>query len=314
MATKIATREAYGRALAALGKADGRIVALDADLSKSTKTADFAAVCPERFFNAGIAEQNMAGVAAGLAAGGKIPFISTFAVFAAGRAFEQIRNSIAYPGLNVKIAATHAGITVGEDGGSHQAVEDIALMRVLPGMSVVVPADGVETASAVAVLAEHEGPAYLRLGRLATPQVHEDDYEFVLGKGVLLREGADVAVFACGMMVAPALEAARLLQEEGISAAVANISTIKPLDEELIVRLAASCGAVVTAEEHSVIGGLGGAVAECLAENCPAPLARVGLRDSFGQSGSPAELLRHYGLTGQAFAEKCREVLRRKRG
>ncbi|MCL2816980.1 MAG: transketolase family protein [Clostridiales bacterium] len=313
MGEKTATREAYGRALAALGKTDGRIVALDADLSKSTKTADFAAVCPERFFNAGIAEQNMAGVAAGLAASGKIPFISTFAVFAAGRAFEQIRNSIAYPGLNVKIAATHAGITVGEDGGSHQAIEDIALMRVLPGMSVVVPADGVETASAVGVLARHEGPAYLRLGRLATPQVHADDYEFVLGKGVLLREGADVAIFACGMMVAPALQAARLLQEEGVSAAVANISTIKPLDEELVIRLAASCGAAVTAEEHSVIGGLGGAVAECLAENCPVPLGRVGLQDRFGQSGSPAELLRHYGLTEQAIAEKCREVLRRKR-
>ncbi|MCL2677905.1 MAG: transketolase family protein [Clostridiales bacterium] len=313
MGEKTATREAYGKALAALGKTDERIVALDADLSKSTKTADFAAVCPERFFNAGIAEQNMAGVAAGLAACGKIPFISTFAVFAAGRAFEQIRNSIAYPGLNVKIAATHAGITVGEDGGSHQAIEDIALMRVLPGMSVIVPADGVEAASAVGVLAQHEGPAYLRLGRLATPQVHEDDYEFVLGKGVLLREGVDIAIFACGMMVAPALQAARLLEESGVSAAVANISTIKPLDEELIVRLASSCGAAVSAEEHSVIGGLGGALAECLAENCPVPFGRVGLADRFGQSGSPAELLRHYGLTEEDIARKCREVLAKKR-
>ena len=308
----VATREAYGKALAAYGQEHAEIVVMDADLSKSTKTADFAAVCPERFFNAGIAEQNMMGVAAGLAASGKTPFVSTFAVFATGRAFEQIRNSIAYPRLNVKIAATHAGITVGEDGGSHQSVADIALMRAMPNMTVVVPADGIETAQAVEALAQTKGPAYLRLGRLATPQVNGEDYRFELGKGVLLRRGSDVAIFACGMMVAPALAAADLLAQESIQAAVANIHTLKPLDESFIAELAAECGCAVTAEEHSIIGGLGSAVAEVVAQNRPVPVLRVGINDSFGQSGSPAVLLEKYGLTAIHIASRAKAAIARK--
>ena len=305
---KQATREAYGKALAALGQENENIIVLDADLSKSTKTAEFAAVCPERFFNAGIAEQNMTGVAAGLAASGKVPFISSFAVFATGRNFEQIRNSIAYPRLNVKIAATHAGITVGEDGGSHQSIEDISLMRTLPNMTVVVPCDDVETAGAVRAIAEMQGPCYLRLGRLATPQVNPDDYKFELGRGVVLREGADAVIFACGMMVAPALEAAEKLAEEGLSAAVVNIHTIKPLDKELVLAYVAKCKAVVTAEEHNVIGGLGSAVAEVMAEAGCGRLGRIGVQDSFGQSGKPAELLAHYGLTANDIAAKVKEI------
>jgi len=302
----IATREAYGKALAACGKENENIVVLDADLSKSTKTADFAAVCPERFFNAGIAEANMVGVAAGLASCGKVPFVSTFAVFATGRAFEQIRNSVAYPRLNVKIAATHAGITVGEDGGSHQSVADIALMRSLPNMTVVVPADGIEAAAAVEALAEYKGPAYLRLGRLAAPTVNKADYKFEPGRGVVLRRGSDVAIFACGMMVAPALEAAELLAQESIQAAVINIHTIKPIDEDIIIETARECGCVVTAEEHNIIGGLGSAVAEVLGENYPVPLKRVGINDSFGQSGSPAVLMEKYGLTATNIAAKAK--------
>ena len=308
----VATREAYGKALAAYGQEHKEIVVMDADLSKSTKTADFAAVCPERFFNAGIAEQNMMGVAAGLAASGKTPFVSTFAVFATGRAFEQIRNSIAYPRLNVKIAATHAGITVGEDGGSHQSVADIALMRALPNMTVVVPADGIETAQAVEALAQSKGPAYLRLGRLATPQVNGENYRFELGKGVLLRRGSDVVIFACGMMVAPALAAADLLAQESIQAAVANIHTLKPLDEAFIAELAAECGCAVTAEEHSIIGGLGSSVAEVVAQNRPVPVLRVGINDSFGQSGSPAVLLEKYGLTAIHIAGQAKAAIARK--
>ena len=305
----IATREAYGQALARLGTKYPELVVLDADLSGSTKTADFAAVCPERFFNAGIAEQNMAGIAAGLAAEGKIVFISSFAVFATGRAFEQIRNSIAYPRLNVKIAATHAGITVGEDGGSHQAIEDIGLMRLLPGMTVIVPADAVEARQAVAVAAAHQGPVYLRLGRLATPQVNADDYTFRLRHGVLLRPGRDLVIFANGMMVAAALDAAALLSAEGIETAVANIHTVKPLDKEFIINLAASCRAVLTVEEHSIIGGLGSAVAEVLAEECPVPLTRIGIADTFGQSGKPGELLAAYGLTPEQIAAKARQLV-----
>ena len=309
---KQATREAYGKALAELGKENENIVVLDADLSKSTKTADFAAVCSERFFNAGIAEQNMTGVAAGLATCGKIPFISSFAVFAAGRNFEQIRNSIAYPKLNVKIAATHAGITVGEDGGSHQAIEDISLMRTLPNMTVVVPCDGVETAAAVKAVANMQGPCYLRLGRLATPQVNDEDYQFELGKGVVLKEGKDAVIFACGMMVAPALEAAALLQDE-LQVAVINIHTIKPLDKELIIKYAAQCEAVVTVEEHNIIGGLGSAVAEVLAEEGIGIQIRVGINDCFGQSGSPAELLENYGLTGEKIAENVKILWQKKK-
>ena len=313
MTDKIATREAYGKALARLAATDERIVVLDADLSKSTKTADFAAVAPERFFNCGIAEQNMLGVAAGLAASGKVPFASTFAVFATGRAFEQIRNSIAYPGLNVKIAATHAGITVGEDGGSHQSIEDIALMRVLPGMTVVVPADGPEAEQAVYALAKHNGPAYLRLGRLATPVVNSEDYKFELGKGVLLRKGTDIIIFACGGMVSVALEAAQLLATESIFAAVANIHTIKPLDADFILEYASHCGAAFTVEEHNVLGGLGSAVAEVLSEHCPVPLFRLGINDSFGQSGSPQALLEKYGLTATAVASRVKGVLHKKK-
>ena len=310
---KIATREAYGQALAALAVENENIVVLDADLSKSTKTADFAQVAPQRFFNAGIAEQNMTGVAAGLAAAGKIPFISSFAVFAAGRAFEQIRNSIAYPALNVKIAATHAGISVGEDGGSHQAIEDIALMRVLPNMTVISPADGPEAAQAVRAAAGHMGPVYLRLGRLAVPLLHGADYQFKLGRGVLELPGRDIAIFATGMMVGHALEAAALLAEEGISAAVANIHTIKPLDTEFVLEQAALCGAVLTVEEHSIIGGLGSAIAEALLEGgCAAPFLRLGVQDQFGQSGSPAALMKHYGLTPIPIATQAKAVLAKK--
>jgi transketolase len=310
---KIATREAYGKALADLGSQNQRIVVLDADLSKSTKTCDFAAAHPDRFFNIGIAEQNMIGVAAGLAVSDKIPFVSSFAVFATGRAYEQIRNSVAYPFANVKIAATHAGITVGEDGATHQALEDIALMRALPGMTVVVPADALETEQAVAALTQMYGPAYLRLGRLSTPTVNMPDYEFRLGKGVLLRPGKDIAIFACGMMVQPSLEAADLLANEGIAAAVANIHTIKPLDKDFIIDLASCCGAALTVEEHNIIGGLGSAVAETLVENKPIPMLRVGVEDVFGQSGSPAALLETYGLTPAAISQKAKRALAMKK-
>ncbi|MGI6361674.1 MAG: transketolase family protein [Bacillota bacterium] len=309
---KIATRDAYGQALVEIGKYNKDLVVLDADLSKSTKTAGFAKAYPERFINVGIAEQNMVGVAAGLAVSGKIPFLSSFAVFATGRAFEQIRNSVAYSQNNVKIAATHAGITVGEDGGTHQSVEDIAIMRTLPQMVVIVPCDATETKQAVKSLVNLDGPAYLRLGRLAVPQISPEGYEFHLGKGVLLQEGSDIVIFACGMMVSVALEAAQILAAEGIAAAVANIHTIKPLDTQFIVNLAKICGAAVTVEEHSIIGGLGSAVAETLAEHCPVPLARVGVEDVFGQSGSPAELLDFYGLTPMGVVDKVKKVLAQK--
>ncbi|MTI96965.1 MAG: transketolase family protein [Firmicutes bacterium] len=303
---KIATRDAYGKALAALGEKREDIVVLDADLSKSTKTANFAAAFPERFFNIGIAETDMMATAAGLAAGGKLPFASTFAVFAAGRAYDQIRASIAYPNLNVKIAATHAGLTVGEDGATHQMNEDIALMRVLPNMTVVVPADGPEASAATRAVAEHHGPAYLRLGRPGVPVVNGEDYKFELGKGVLLRDGDDVVIFACGYMVHQALEAAALLADEGVSAAVVNIHTIKPLDRELVVKMARRCGRVVTAEEHSIYGGLGSAIAEVLSEEHPTKITRIGVRDVFGESGKPAELMEKYGLTAAAIAKAAK--------
>ena len=311
---KVATRDAYGRALVELGKACAEVVVLDADLSKSTKTADFAREFPERFFEVGVAEQNLMGTAAGLAAAGKIPFASSFAIFATGRAFEQIRNTIAYPRLNVKIAATHAGITVGEDGASHQSIEDVGLMRLLPNLTVVVPADARETEKAVWAAARLEGPVYLRLGRLAVPVIYEEDYDFVVGKAVLMRPGKDVAFIANGVMVYEALQAAEALAAEGISARVVNMHTVKPLDAEAVLAAAAETGAVVTAEEHSIIGGLGSAVAELLGENLPVPLKRVGLQDCFGESGSPAELMQKYGLTSLHLAEAAREVLRRKRG
>ena len=312
MTKKIATREAYGEALLQLGRENSDVVVLDADLSKSTKTYDFGKHFPERFFNMGIAEQNMVGTAAGLAASGKIAFCSTFAVFAAGRAFEQIRNSVAYPRLNVKIGASHAGITVGEDGGSHQAIEDIAIMRALPNMTVFVPADAVETVAAVRAAVKIDGPVYIRLGRLGVPVIHGDDFEFKPGQAVILREGKDLTLVATGIMVTTALEAATELAAEGIEATVLDMHTIKPLDAEAVISAAKSTGAIVTAEEHSIIGGLGSAVAEVLAENSQVPLKRVGIQDSFGESGKPAELLEKYGLTVKHLVSAAKEVLRRK--
>ena len=308
----IATRDAYGEALAELGAINDKVVVLDADLSKSTKTNDFKKVYPERFFNLGIAEQNLLGTAAGFAAAGKIPFASSFAVFAVGRAYDQIRNSIAYPNLNVKIAATHAGLTVGEDGGSHQMLEDIALMRAVPNMTVIVPADGVETKQVVMAAAEHQGPVYIRLGRPKVPVLLGDDYKFEIGKGVVLKEGTDVTLIGTGIMVSKAMEAAELLAADGISAAVVNISTIKPLDNALITEMAQKTGAVVTAEEHNIYGGLGSAVAEVLVENCPVPMARVGVEDKFGESGLPDELLDKYGLTAAKIAAKAKAIIAKK--
>ena len=308
----IATRDAYGEALAELGAVNENIVVLEADLSKSTKTSDFKKVYPERHFNMGIAEQNMLGVAAGFAAAGKIPFASSFAVFATGRAYDQIRNSIAYPNLNVKIAATHAGLTVGEDGGSHQMLEDIALMRALPNMTVIVPADGIETKQAINAAAEYEGPVYIRMGRPKVPVLFDDNYTFEIGKGVVLKEGTDVTLVGTGIMVSKAVEAAELLAAEGISAAVVNISTIKPLDAELIIAQAQKTGAIVTCEEHNIYGGLGSAVAEVLVENCPVPMARVGVADKFGESGLPDELLEKHGLTAANIAAQAKAVIARK--
>ncbi|MBU7006362.1 transketolase family protein [Phosphitispora fastidiosa] len=314
MSKKIATREAYGKTLARLGAVNNNIVVLDADLSKSTKTADFAAVFPERFFDMGVAEQNMLGTAAGLAAAGKIPFASSFAVFATGRAFEQIRNSIAYPKLNVKIAATHAGISVGEDGASHQSIEDISLMRTLPNMTVIVPADAVETEKAVEAAVEIKGPVYLRLGRLGLPAVFDENYRFEVGKAVTLREGSDVTVIACGLMVGQAVEAAEALAGENISVRVINMHTIKPIDRDVILKAARETGAVVTAEEHNIIGGLGSAVAEVLVQSEPVPQEMVGVRDTFGESGPPSELLQKYGLMAGDIAAAAKKVMGRKKG
>ena len=309
---KQATREAYGQALEELGAVRQDVVVLDADLSKSTKTSMFQSKYPERFFNAGIAEQNLMGLAAGFAAAGKVPFASTFAVFATGRAYDQIRNSICYPRLNVKIAATHAGITVGEDGGSHQALEDINLMRGLPNMTVLVPADGPEAKNAVKAAAEYEGPVYIRLGRSGVPTITDADAPFVIGKGRVMREGSDVTLIGCGMMVAKALEAADALAEEGVSAAVIDMSTIKPIDRELIVEWAKKTGAIVTAEEHNVIGGLGSAVAEVLVEEALVPMDRVGIEDVFGESGTGGELVEKYRLTAEHIVEKARRAMARK--
>ncbi|MBO5244782.1 MAG: transketolase family protein [Selenomonadales bacterium] len=304
-----ATREAYGEALRELGGQNENIVVLDADLSGSTKTAMFKKAYPTRFFNAGIAEQSMIGTAAGLAAAGKIPFASTFAVFATGRAFEQIRNSVCYPKLNVKIAATHSGLTVGEDGATHQAIEDVAIMRALPNMSVIVPADAAEAAAAVRFAAEHNGPMYIRLGRSGVPDVFDETYEFKFGKASVLKEGTDVTLIGMGIMTAAALEAADMLAEEGISAAVINMSTIKPIDEEAIIAAAQATGAIVTCEEHNIIGGLGSAVAEVLAEKASARLVRVGVKDTFGESGKPADLLKKYGLTAADIAAAAKQAI-----
>ena len=279
--SKIATREAYGKALVKLGKINDDVVVLDADLSKSTKTNDFCKAYPNRFFNMGIAEQNLVGAACGFAAAGKIPFASTFAMFATGRAFEVIRNSACYPKLNVKICATHAGITVGEDGGSHQSVEDISLMRSIPNMTVLVPADGVEAEKMIFAAAEFNGPMYVRLGRSAVPTLFNEDYNFEIGKGVVLKEGNDATIIACGMMVNEAILAADMLKEENINVRVINMSTIKPIDTELIIKAAKETKAIVTAEEHSIIGGLGSAVSEVVSENCPIIVKKVGINDCF---------------------------------
>lgn len=309
----LATREAYGEILKELGAKHKNIVVLDADLSKSTKTAVFAKAFPERFFNVGIAEQNLMGVGAGLAASGKIPFVSTFAMFAAGRAFEQVRNSICYPQLNVKIAATHAGLTVGEDGASHQAIEDISLMRSIPNMTVIVPADAEETRQAVAFAAEYKGPVYIRLGRMSVPDLFTADYKYEHGKAVELVDGTDVTIMATGIMVAPAKAAAEALMSAGISVRVLNFHTIKPIDKQAIIKAATDTGAIVTCEEHSIIGGLGSAVAEVLVENMPVPMERIGVMDTFGESGTPSTLLVKYGLTTDDIVAAAKKVVSRKK-
>ncbi|MDE6945052.1 MAG: transketolase family protein [Lachnospiraceae bacterium] len=304
---KIATRESYGNALAECGVDFPNLVVLDADLAGATKTGVFQKAFPDRHVDCGIAECNMTGIAAGLATCGKIPFISSFAMFAAGRNFEQVRNSIGYPHLNVKIGATHAGITVGEDGATHQCNEDVALMRTVPGMTVVVPSDDVEAKAAVRAAIEFEGPVYLRFGRAAVPVINDrPDYKFELGKGVLLREGSDVTIIASGITVASALEAAQMLEADGISAEVINIHTIKPLDEELVVASAKKTGKVVTAEEHSVIGGLGSAVCDCLCAQCPTPVLKIGMQDVFGESGPAGALVEKYGLDGKGIYESVK--------
>ncbi len=303
-----ATRAAYGEALAELGAVNDKVVVLDADLANATQTQIFRKAFPDRHFNAGIAEANMVDMAAGMSTMGLIPFCSTFAMFGAGRAYEQVRNSIAYPHLNVKLAMTHAGVSVGEDGGSHQCIEDLALMRVIPGMTVICPADAKEARKAVFAAAEMEGPVYLRLARLASP-VFEEDYPFEIGKANVLREGADVAVFATGLMVSEALEAARLLEAEGKSVAVINIHTIKPIDRECVTEWAKKCGRVVTVEEHSVIGGLGDAVADVLMGKVNCAFKKIGVQDRFGQSGKAKDVLREYGLTAPQIAESIKAVL-----
>ena len=308
-----ATREAYGDALKKLAASNPDIVVLDADLSGSTKTAEFKKVSPERFFNVGIAEQNLIGTAAGLSLAGKIPFASSFAMFAAGRAFEIIRNTVAYPTLNVKIAATHAGLTVGEDGGSHQAIEDISLMRSIPNMTVINPADAKEAEQAVLKAAEFVGPVYIRLGRMAVEDVYDDSYVFELGKGVLLKEGKDVTIIATGLMVQEALKAHETLKQDGIEAKVINIHTIKPIDKDIIINAAKETNAIVTAEEHSIIGGLGSAVLEVLSDEYPVHLKRVGVLDTFGESGKPKELLKKYKLTADEIVNQTKEVLKLKK-
>ncbi len=308
----IATRDAYGETLAELGAENGDVVALDADLSGSTKTGVFAKKFPERFFNMGIAEANMVGTAAGLAAVGKVPFVSTFAIFAVGRAWEQVRQSVAYPKANVKIVATHGGVTVGEDGGSHQSVEDIAIMRAVPNMTVIVPADGVETKGAIRAAAAYRGPVYVRLGRNKVPTIFPADYRFEIGKGCEMAPGSDLTFVTTGLMTAQALAAAELLRKEGISARVVHLGTVKPLDAEIVLKAARETGAIVTAEEHSVVGGLGGAVAEFLGERCPVPLKRVGVQDRFGTSGKAEELLKYFGLTPEDLVEAAREICQRK--
>ncbi len=305
---KIATRESYGNALVELGKEHEDLVVFDADLAGATKTGTFKKAFPDRHYNCGIAEGNMIAVAAGAAAAGLVPFASSFAMFAAGRAFEQVRNSIGYPHLNVKIGATHGGISVGEDGASHQCCEDIALMRTIPGMVVLNPSDDVEARAAVRAAYEHEGPVYLRFGRLAVPVFHdEDNFEFRIGKGEVLREGTDVAIIATGLLVNEAMEAGKALAELGINAMVINMCTIKPLDEALVLEAARKCGRVITCEEHSIIGGLGEAVCACLSEELPTPVRRIGVNDEFGHSGPAAALLKQFGLSAEHIVEVAKD-------
>jgi len=309
---KIATRDAYGKALAELGEIYEDIVVLDADLSKSTKTSDFAKKFPHRFFNVGISEQDLIGTAAGLATCGKIPFASTFAVFATGRAYDQVRTSVAYPKLNVKIAATHAGITVGEDGATHQAIEDISLMRTLPNMTVLCPSDAVLTKECVKAAVLYNGPVYIRLGRPAVPVIYdESSLRFEIGKGITLSDGDDITIIATGIMVSVAMEAKELLLKDGINARVIDIHTIKPIDEEIIIKAARETGAIITAEEHNIIGGLGSAVCEVVSENHPVKVKRIGIRDTFGQSGSPQELMEFYGLTASKIRDTALLLLRK---
>ncbi len=307
-----ATREAYGNALAAVGAKNKNIVVLDADLSKSTKTNVFKEQFPDRFFNVGIAEQNLISVGAGLAAAGKIPFVSSFAMFATGRAFEQIRNAVCYPKLNVKVCATHAGITVGEDGATHQSLEDIACMRVLPNMTVVVPADEAETTSVIEWAANYQGPVYVRLGRAGVDDTTPAGYQFVPGKSQTLVEGSDLTIIACGALVGPAVEGAKELAQAGISARVINMASIKPIDKDAIVKAAQETGAILTAEEHNVVGGLGSAVAEVVVQEAPVPMAFVGVQDSFGESGTPKELMAKYGLTAKDIVAAAKKLVTRK--
>ena len=308
---KIATRDSYGNALVEVGREHDDLIVLDADLAGATKTCIFQKEFPERHWDCGIAEANMTGIAAGLATCGKVPFISSFAMFAAGRNFEQVRNSIGYPKLNVKIGATHAGISVGEDGAPHQCLEDLALMREIPGMVVINPSDDVEAKAAVKAAYEHVGPVYLRFGRLAVPVINDNDgYKFEIGKGIVLKEGTDVSIFATGLEVSEALEAAKLLEADGINAEVINIHTIKPLDNELVVASATKTGKVVTVEEHSVIGGLGSAVAEVLCEQAPTKLLRIGVEDRFGESGPALELIKKYELDAESIYKKVKAFVK----
>ena len=308
---KIATRESYGKALVELGGEHSNLVVLDADLAAATKTGMFRKAFPDRHFDCGIAEENMIAVAAGLSTMGLVPFASSFAMFAAGRAFEQVRNSVGYPHLNVKIGATHGGISVGEDGASHQCCEDFALMRSIPGMVVICPADGVEAEAAVKAAYEYQGPVYLRMGRLAVPVFHEDGFAFKIGKGEIMREGTDIAIIANGLMTYEAIKAGEALEAMGIHARIVNMSTIKPLDEELVLKCAKECGKIITCEEHSIIGGLGEAVCSYLAETCPVPVRRIGVNDKFGCSGTAAEVLKAYGLSAEHIVEVTKAFLNR---
>lgn len=306
---KIATRDSYGDALVELGKEHDNLVVLDADLAAATKSGKFKTAFPERFIDCGIAEANMVGVAAGMATCGKVPFASTFAMFVAGRAFDQVRNTVGYPHLNVKIGATHAGISVGEDGATHQCNEDIALMRTIPGMTIINPCDDIEAKAAVKAAYEMEGPVYLRFGRLATPIINNEDYKFEIGKGVKMKEGSDVTIVATGLMVAASLEAAKMLEADGINAEVINIHTIKPLDEDIIVESAKKTGKVVTVEEHSVIGGLGSAVCDCLCEKYPVNVTKIGVNDVYGHSGPAVELLKEFGLDAEGIYNKVKKIM-----